>query len=120
MNMLPVTLLKAGDAVSVNLAGKAIDQISGYETDEQVESGTLGFRPTDVTLSPNSASLKLSMYVESTELLGTTVLIHGTVSEMPVTIEVDSQQSVLEQTYIDIYVNSERMHIFNVSGKAIK
>ncbi len=120
MNMFPVQLRKTSEGTQVCLGDNVLDIINPSEAELVTEEATLGIRPTDISLTKTSSSIAMKVNVESTELLGVTILVHGSIAGEPVVIELDSDTNIQTGTSVEMYVDSHRTHLFNDKGAVIR
>ncbi|WP_046209669.1 MULTISPECIES: ABC transporter ATP-binding protein [Vibrio] len=119
MNMLPVAMKSAQDGWGIELNRKTIDVVSLNDSSTVTNEATLGVRPSDISNQSSSKSVAVEVFVESTELLGTTIQVHGQLGDTAVTIELDSEQQVEAGTSCTFYIDIQRSHLFNQNGLAI-
>ncbi|MEX3070479.1 ABC transporter ATP-binding protein [Vibrio alginolyticus] len=119
MNMLKISMIQSQSGLQIELGGKVIDIVSDICPDLVSPEGTIGVRPTDISLHKTSTSFPVDIAIEATELLGTTKLVHGSINNSPVTVELDADANVVVNQTTEMYIDSTRVHLFNDGGKAI-
>ncbi|WP_423840993.1 sn-glycerol-3-phosphate ABC transporter ATP-binding protein UgpC [Vibrio mytili] len=119
MNMLDISMQRSPSGVEVKLGEKVVDIVSGVNLELTSTDGTMGIRPTDISLHKSSTSIPVNVAIEATELLGTTKLVYGAIHGSPITIEVDASTEVVDGETIEMYIDSSRVHLFNADGNSI-
>ncbi|GHW99032.1 sn-glycerol-3-phosphate ABC transporter ATP-binding protein UgpC [Vibrio cholerae] len=119
MNMLEISMVQSQTGVELKLGERVIDVVTNILPGLVTSQGTIGVRPTDISVHRTSTSIPIDIAIEATELLGTTKLVHGKVGNSQVTIELVSDANVVVDETVEMYIDSKRIHVFNDSGKAI-
>jgi multiple sugar transport system ATP-binding protein len=120
MNMLPVTIDYTQAIWSIKLDNNIYNLPISYSDTKIAEgSATLGIRPSDMSLIETEGSLSVDLFVESTELLGSTIQVNAKHNQTSVIIELDSEQKVESNCMVRFYINPSRMHIFDSNEIAL-
>ncbi|MBM7038677.1 ABC transporter ATP-binding protein [Vibrio ulleungensis] len=91
-------------------------------TDHQVLTactGTVGIRPSDIHLHKFNGAVSIELFVEDTELLGTTIQINAHVGKTQVVIETSSDQDVEAGKMMTFYIDQRRIHLFDEQGETL-
>ncbi|CAH0528852.1 ABC transporter ATP-binding protein [Vibrio hippocampi] len=119
MNMLPVVIETENDEWFARLNEHSINLPRALEIEMTTRSGVLGIRPCDVHLHASVDSIALDVYIDSTELLGSTTQVNGKVGAYEIVIEVEGDADVKVGEVVQFYLDSNKMHIFNSHGSVI-
>lgn len=123
MNMLPVDIHKTSGVWCMTI-DKDNFQLAGCYTERQIEegTGTLGFRPSDISNIESNNTIPLPIFIESTELLGATIQVNANYFGTNIIIELPSsaEDDITVDSLQTFYIDKNRMHIFDSNGVALK
>lgn len=120
MNMIPVKVhAELNDCFNVQLESQYLPFATLTSQETTDFDGVLGVRPSDIYMHEFNDSIPVDLYVENTELLGTTIQVNGLIGSTRIVIEIDSEQNVAPRQVHRFYIDKCRVHLFNQDDKAV-
>lgn len=121
MNTLPVTVSEKEEQLYAKWGNSAIRIPGTRESGKTTkQKATLGIRPENIHVAEGSDDFTFEFEVRVTELLGDSVLVHGTSGGSELTVQLDPNSNIEEHSRTTLRCNPDRIHLFdNQSGNAI-
>jgi multiple sugar transport system ATP-binding protein len=124
MNIFPVTLHEDADGQSVSVRnGPSNFRLPLPGTEDSPITGQaalLGVRPGDIHEGDPADETTLEVSVHITEPLGESLLVHGTVGDQDLTVELDAHAKVSQGETISIAFDRDRLHLLDSdTGEAL-
>jgi multiple sugar transport system ATP-binding protein len=119
MNLIPSKIVGDSGVIEVSFENNLLSVSATEHQDVDACSGTLGIRPSDIHIQPFIGALPIELFVEDSELLGTTIQINAHVEKTPVVIETSSDHEIEVGKMHTFYIDQRRVHLFDEQGEAI-
>ncbi|MGB9964064.1 ABC transporter ATP-binding protein [Halobacterium sp. CBA1126] len=121
INLLPISLTHADGHVYAERHGTEDDfridlgQSEDFPSTDRSEA-ILGIRPEDLSLEHNTTynhPTPLFLTVETTEPLGNSMVVYGTIADQEVKVKVDAHASVSVGNTLSLVCDPDRIHLFD-------
>jgi multiple sugar transport system ATP-binding protein len=119
MNMLKGRLELSDEQWHIVIGDNVIALTEQYPDELNGEVITLGVRPSDIYLQPLQSGVSIPVSINNSELLGSNTLIHAQVNQQAITAEVITLNSIDANTIDTLYIDLNRIHLFDKNGEKI-